>query len=218
MMTEQEVLAFYEKENAVWFFNYQGDPKAPHAELTSGLCSDGYVKSALVLSNPLVVKLLTLELVSRFPHRNVGKVDWVIGSAYAAITFSYEVARRLGARHGFTRRDPANPQRMVWNDFMIPRGASVLQCEELITTKNTILEVRRAVQEGNPEFVFFLPDAATIIYRPPKLQGGGMIDIISLVTRVVQTWEPGQCPLCAAGSPRLRPNLQNWAQLTGKAV
>lgn len=214
-MTEQEILGYYERANAVWFFNYNGDPKAPHAELTSGLCSDGYVNSAPVLADPKVVEILTKELVSRFPGRNVGKVDWVVGSAYAAITFSYEVARQLGAHHGFVEKDPVIPNKMVWSRLTIPAGASVLQCEELITTLGTAMEVRRTIQEGNSEPVFFLPDVATIIYRPARLQGG-QIDVIALIRRGVKTWESNNCPLCARGSERLRPK-QNWVRLTGKA-
>lgn len=218
MMTEREILALYEKENAVWFFNYNGDPKAPHAELTSGLCSDGYVDSPRVMADPKNVELLVSELVTLLAKRNVVRVDWVIGSAYTAITFSYELARQLGARHGFVEKDPAIPKKMVWSRLTIPAGAMILQCEELITTLGTTMEVRRTIQEGNSEPVFFLPDVATAIYRPAKLQGG-QIDVIALVRREVKTWEPDNCPLCARGSERLRPRQtqENWARLTGKA-
>ena len=215
-MTEQEILNIYQRAGAVWFFDYKGDPKVPHAELTSGLCSDGYVNSAPVLADPVTVQTLGFWMTQRLAKRNVGKVDWVIGSAYAAITFSFEVARQLGARHGFVEKDPANPKKMVWNRLTIPGHAEVLQCEELITTLGTTMEVRRAVDEGNPEPVRWLPDVATAVYRPAKFQGG-LIDVISLVAREVQSWKPEECPLCAGGSSRLRPK-QNWAELTGKAA
>ena len=216
MMTEEEILALYERENAIWFFDYNGDPKVPHVELTSGLCSDGYVNSAPVLADPEKVSMLVSELVTRLAKRKVVKFDWVIGSAYSAITFSYELAGQFGAKHGFVKKDPENQKRMVWTDLTIPTGAMILQCEELITTFGTALEVRRAVQEGNKEPVFFLPDVATAVYRPEKLQGG-LIDVISLVAREVKTWKPGECPLCIQGSPRLRPRVtqENWARLTG---
>lgn len=215
-MTEQEILEIYQKAGAVWFFDYKGDPKAPHAELTSGLCSDGYVNSATVLADPPTVQILGFWMTQRLGKRNITKVDWVIGSAYSAITFSYEVARQLGARHCFVEKDPANPKKMIWNRLIIPGHADVLQCEELITTLGTALEVRRAVDEGNPEPVRWLPDVATAIYRPAKIHVG-MTDVISLVAREVQTWKPEEYPLCAAGSPRLRPK-QNWAELTGRAA
>lgn len=215
MLTDEKILGIYRKENAIWFFDYSGNPKAPHAELTSGLCSDGYVNSAPVLSDPVNVEFLVSELVNRLAKQNVVKFDWVVGSAYAAITFSYELARQFGVRHGFVEKDPTIPKKMVWNGLTIPAGDLVLQCEELIATLGTTLEVRRTIQDGNSEPVFFLPDVATAIYRPEKLQGGP-INVISLVEREVKTWKPEECPLCAAGSPRLRLK-QNWARLTGKA-
>lgn len=215
-MTEQEIFTIYQRAGAVWFFDYNGDPKAPHAEITSGLCSDGYVNSAPVLSDPNTVQTLAFWMTERLRKRNINEVGWVIGSAYAAITFSYEVARQLGAKHGFVEKDSVDPKKMKWNRLTIPAHANVLQCEELITTLGTTMEVRRAVEEGNPEPVRWLPDVATAIYRPAKFQAG-TIDVISLVAKEIKTWNQFECPLCAAGSPRLRPR-QNWAELTGKAA
>lgn len=215
MLNSENIFSIYTKAQAVWFFDYKGDPKAPHAELTSGLCSDGYVNSALVLCNPSITELLARELAVRLKRRRVDLVDWVVGSAYAAITFSYEVARQFGAEHGFVEKDQENPKRMVWKRFVIPAGAIVLQCEELITTLQTTMEVRRAIEEGNPNPVRFLPDVGTAIYRPAKFANAGIIDVISLFSREVQSWEPKNCPLCAVGSERVRPK-QNWRQLIGK--
>lgn len=143
--------------------------------------------------------------------------DWVVGSAYAAIAFSYEVARQMGARHGFVKKAPTSekPKRMVWEDLQIPEGAKVLQCEELITTFGTTYEVRNAILEGNKERVIFLPQVATIVYRPEELDGEVDSQVIPLLMRVVKTWDPNKCPLCAQGSPRVRP-AQNWARLTSK--
>ena len=217
-MTEQEILEIYQRAGAVWFFDYKGDPKAPHAELTSGLCSDGYVNSAPVLSDPVTVQTLGFWMTKRLGERNITEVDWVIGSAYAAITFSYEVARQLGARHGFVEKDPTNPKKMVWNRLAIPGHAEVLQCEELITTLGTTMEVRRAVDEGNPEPVRWLPTVATAVYRPTDLwMDHDDIGIVYLVGRQVQSWKPEECPLCVNGSPRLRPK-QHWTELTCKAA
>lgn len=219
-MNDKEILSIYQERNAVWFFDYNGDPKAPHAELTSGKCSDGYVNSAPVLEDPRNTQLLARKLITILQKRNaVLPVDWIVGSAYAAITFSHEIARQLNAKHGFVEKDPVNPKKMIWKRFTIPAGATVLQCEELITTLGTTLEVRRAVEEGNPHPIRFLPDVATAIYRPEKLDvSTGNIDVISLVAQEVKTWKPGpeNCPLCAQGSKPLRPK-QHWSKLTGKS-
>ncbi len=215
-LKKAEIVKIYQDRGAWWTFDYVGDPYAPHAKLTSGRCADGYVDSSKVLCEPAYCELLAHNLVNMLRARNaVLPVDWIVGSPYAAITFSYEVARQLGVRHGFAEKDPANPKKLVWTSrFAIPGGASVLQVEELITTLGTTLEVRTAVEQGNPEPVRFLPDVATVIYRPEKLQGG-MIDVIALVRREMKSWAPEDCPLCAQGSEPLRPK-ENWKRLTSR--
>jgi len=212
-LTETEVVALYEDAGGWWIYDHAGDPKAPHAELTSGLCSDGYIDSSKVLCDPASTELLAFNLKLRIGAAEYRPAtDWVVGSPYAAITFSFEFARQVGAKHGFAEKDPENPKGFVWtNRFVIPGGALVLQVEELVTTLGTSLKVRQAVERGNPHPVRFAPDVATLIYRPARLQGG-IIDVISLVAREIKSWEPGECPLCARGSSRLRPK-QHWQEL-----
>ena len=106
---------------------------------------------------------------------------------------------------------------MLWRRITIPAGAKVLQAEELITTIGTTREVRRAVTEGNAEQVEFLPFVGTIIHRPARLPMvyEGM-EVVSLVERAVWAVDPSECPLCKAGSKRVKPKT-HWAELTGKA-
>lgn len=216
LLTESEIICIYRDHGAWWTFNYAGDSTAPHAELTSGRCSDGYVDSGKVLSDPQVSDFLAWNLAACLRRRNaVLPVDWVVGSPYAAITFSFDLARHVGARHGFAEKNPGVEKGFTWTPrFAIPVGALVLQCEELVTTLGTAMGVRRAVERDNPEPVRFLPDVATIIHRPERLQGG-QIDVIALVRREIKSWASEDCPLCKQGSPRLRPK-NHWVELTGK--
>lgn len=121
----------------------------------------------------------------------------------------------MGALHGFAEKDPEDPKgkRMLWKRLAIPAGAKVLQCEELITTLGTTKGVRRAVDEGNPEPVEWLPVVAVAVYRPQKFEDTD--NLVALVRREVKAWKPEECPLCAQGSPRLRPK-RHWTELTGK--
>lgn len=104
---------------------------------------------------------------------------------------------------------------MIWVGPTIPEDATVLQCEELITTRGTTDKVRVAIEEGNSHKVHFAQDKLTIVHRPEVIMGADMTEITALIRRQVKTWQPADCPLCAAGSPRVRPS-KNWAQLTGK--
>lgn len=221
MKIQSSVEELFEKYDAAWM--HDGDPTKPHAELTSGLCSNGYFDCPRVLCHPDVAQELAWRFVDLLEYKEdegveFGKVDWVIGSAYAAITFSYEFAHILGAIHGFTEKDPADPtgKKMLWRRMQIPAGARVLQIEELVTTSHTFREVRRAIEEGNIEPVEFLPVVGALAHRPPKLPADyGDVKVVALLEKEVWAMKPEDCPLCKTGSRRLRPK-SNWAELTGK--
>lgn len=222
-LSQEEILYFFDLCDAAWL--HDGDPKKPHAELTSGLCSNGFFDCQRVLEYPNLNEILARQLARKLKGSSgVWQIDWVIGSSYAAITFSYEVARALGAIHGFVEKDPTDldKKRMFWQRRQIPAGAKVIQVEELITTAGTMMEVRRAVEEGNSEPVKFLPIVGALVHRPPKLRTINSIRIsygdrrmIALIEQEIWVTEPKDCPLCKAGSPRYRPKT-HWEELTGK--
>jgi orotate phosphoribosyltransferase len=215
-LSDEVILNWFRECDAVWL--HDGDSAKPHAELTSGKCSNGYFDCPRVLKYPALCEILAVQLARKLKASGI-RADWVIGSAYAAITFSYEVAKAMGAIHGAVEKDPSDPdqKRMLWRRITIPAGAKVLQAEELITTIGTTREVRRAVTEGNAEQVEFLPFVGTIIHRPARLPMvyEGM-EVVSLVERAVWAVDPSECPLCKAGSKRVKPKT-HWAELTGKA-
>lgn len=213
MFTEAQVLELYRERDAVWCFDYDGDPRRPHAQLTSALCADGYFRSDLVLQDPAVAACLATSMVEELHRRRVARVvQWVVGSAYGGIVFSYEVARQLGVRHAYTVKDPANPKRQLWRTW-IPGGSFVLRCEDVISTRGTVHDVERAIMASNPEPVTVLSDVATVVSHP----GGGIerIDIIRLLATRVRIWHQRECPLCQDGSP-CQPPKENWEKFMGR--
>ncbi len=217
LLNEITIRGWFDRCDAIWLHN--GDPKKPHAELTSGMCSNGFFDCLRVLRNPSLCEILATQLAKRLKQSGIESADWVIGSPYAAITFSYEVAKALGAVHAFVEKDPSDPagKKMVWRRMVIPEGETVLSIEELITTAGTFREVRRAVAEGNSKPVNFLPVVGTLVHRPPSLPANyGDIKVIPLIEEKVWAVKPEECPLCKAGSKRLRPKT-HWEELTGKA-
>jgi len=217
----ETIISWLKNENAYW--HYQGDrsPEKPHAELSSGLCSNGFFDCQRILCYPNVAEILAFQLAWEIKvcmrEERIDKIDFVVAPAYAAIPFGHEVAKALGARFVFTEKDPSDPKgkKMLWQRMAIPAGANVLQVDELITTASTIKEVRRAIQDGNPELVTFVPFVGTIVYRPESLKAKSEYEIVSLIRQEVQNFEPSECPYCKAGSPRVRPK-KNWDKLTGK--
>jgi len=49
-VTIQEILQWFDLFDAYW--SHDGDPKKPHAELTSGMCSNGFFDCWRVLCHP----------------------------------------------------------------------------------------------------------------------------------------------------------------------
>ncbi len=218
----REVLEWFYSENACWVYEGEPSAKRAHAELTSGLCSNGFIDCLRILRYPNICEILGQQLARRLKAEKIGKVDWVVSSAYAAITFGHEVAKGLGAIFMNTEKDPADQKdqkgkKMIWQRMTIPAGSQVLQIEELITTSGTFKEVRRAIEEGNSEPVTFISTVGALVHRPQKLpmEYDGR-KVVALVEKEIQAFDPKakECPYCNVGSPRYRPKT-HWLELTG---
>ena len=78
----------FEDYGAIWI--HDSNPARPHALLTSGLHSDGFVNCTKVTQNPSVLETAVSDgLSSQLADL---KPDWVIGSAFGAITLAHAVA------------------------------------------------------------------------------------------------------------------------------
>jgi orotate phosphoribosyltransferase len=196
--------------DALWL--HSGDPSAPHVELTSGKCSDGFVNTLRLLKYPNISMILAdvMAKIYRAHDPLNRKPDWVIGSDHAGATFSQNVALQLRAKHEFTEKGPDKTQ--LWKRETIGADELVVQQEELVTTLKTLDEVRKGIISGNAHPVTFGYASMTLVHRSSSYEFEGK-PILYFRHYDIQTWEPEECPLCAAGSPRLRPK-QHWAELT----
>ncbi len=215
-LREEEIIHCFELCDAAW--QHSGNPKDPHAVLTSNLCSNGFYDSLRVLRYIVLSEIMAVQLAKKI-RAVIGdqKVDWVIGSPMAGITFSHDVAKALGATISmFVEKDPNNPGKMLWNRMAIPEGATVLQIEELTTTSKTLNAVQEAVNLGNPYPVNWLPYVGILVHRPPKLVSCyGEREVISLINKEVWAVPQSACTLCRQGSEKVKPKT-NWDKLTGK--
>lgn len=205
--------------DALWL--HDGSPSSPHAELTSGKCSDGFVDVLRMLRHTNLCSIMAGQLVSRLYEHLDGPFDWVIGSDHAGATLSFAVASRLMAMHDFTEKEVVlGPdgkkigEKQIWKRFQIEPDETVLQAEELITTTKTLQAVRAGIRAGTPHLVKFMPVVLTLVHRSDATT---FVEAPIIYVRHydIKTWEPSDCPLCKEGSKRLKPK-QNWAELTGK--
>lgn len=209
-LVSYEYRYIFQRCEALWL--HSGDPKTPHAELTTGKCSNGFVDTLRVLRYANLCETMAAQLVRRVHRHYSGKIDWVIGSDHASATLSFAVAAQLGAQHDFTEKGDNKTQ--DWKRFVIEPHEVVLQVEELITTTATLQAVRNGVRKGTPYQVNFVPLSLALVHRSDTYEFDGA-PISFGVHFDIQTWDPSVCPLCAAGSERVRPK-QNWNKLTGR--
>ncbi|MEK7208425.1 MAG: hypothetical protein AAB699_02655 [Patescibacteria group bacterium] len=201
-----------ERREAFW--KHSGNPLAPHAELISGKCSNGFIDTLRVLRFSEFCFASAWALARAIRKQYSGPIDWVIGSDHAGAVFSQNVAFHLGAQHDFAEKGEGKSQ--LWKRFKIAPCEVVLQVEELMTTALIFQEVRKGIREGNDGVpVTFAPVAGVLVHRS-DVWSIEETKVVPFVHYDIKVWEPSECPLCKAGSKRLRPK-QNWAELTGKA-
>ncbi|MFH2063191.1 MAG: hypothetical protein ABIJ46_03510, partial [bacterium] len=147
------------------YWRHDGDPQRPHAELTSGLCSNGYVNVPRLLVYANACQAIGRALVDLLSLKERSGVDWVVGSDHAAATLSFSVAGWLNCRHDFTERDPNLGQRWVRHD--IASAERVVHVEEIVTTGNTVRQVRQALARWTDGPVRILPCVLTAVRRGP---------------------------------------------------
>lgn len=212
MLDQEDVVAIISATDSFWVRPTKAPADVPHAELTSGKCSDGFVNLRIVLSYTNLCGIFARQLVLLLRQHYDGPVDWVVGSHTAATGLSHEVASLLQARWYPMQKTEAGQE---LSGVQIPADSNVLRVEELITTFKTTQSVSRAVL-NNQRAVNLIPFVPVIVHRP---EGGECEEVdgamvIYLAHFDINVWQPADCPLCALGSKPLRANVaENWQML-----
>jgi orotate phosphoribosyltransferase len=185
-MTQDEVLDIYQKTGALL---------TGHFLLSSGLHSERYLQSALVLQQPDIATRLCAALAEHF--RN-SAIEAVIAPALGGVFVSHETARALGVRALFAER--VNGELTLRRGFFIKPGERLLVVEDVITTGKSTRETIEVVKKAGGVAVA----AASLVDR-----SGGKAELgvpyKALVTLEVPSFTAEACPLCKAGSAPIKP-------------
>jgi orotate phosphoribosyltransferase len=185
-VTERETLERYEK---------RGGLLRGHFRLTSGLHSDVYLQSALVLQHPEDAAALGEALAAAF---RADGVQTVLAPAIGGILVAHEVARALGTRALFTERESGAMR--LRRGFTLTAGERCLVVEDVITTGGSTREVVQCVEEHGGVVV----GVGSLIDR----SGGAAafpVKRVALATVSATTYPPESCPLCQRGSQAVKP-------------
>ncbi|HEX2439169.1 MAG TPA: orotate phosphoribosyltransferase [Methylomirabilota bacterium] len=184
--TERETLERYQKRGAL----LRG-----HFRLTSGLHSDIYLQSALVLQHPDDAAALGESLAATFRD---DRVQAVLAPAIGGILVAHEVARALGVRALFTEREGGVMR--LRRGFGLSAGERCVVVEDVITTGGSTREVVQCVEDLGGVVV----GVGSLIDR-----SGGTASFsvkhVALAAVTAATYQPDVCPLCQSGSVAIKP-------------
>jgi orotate phosphoribosyltransferase len=170
-----------------------------HFRLTSGLHSPEYLQCARVLQHPSHAQRFGRDLAAAIAALAPGTVDVVASPAMGGLIIGHEVARALGTRFIFTERD-ASGAMVLRRGFAVEPGERAVIVEDVVTTGGSTREVVEVLRKAGAQVLA----AGSIIDR-----SGGTADVgvprAALAVLKVQSWPPEACPLCAEGSPVVKP-------------
>jgi len=185
-MTESEVLDHFRQSGAL----LEG-----HFRLSSGLHSDRYLQSALVLQYPDLAGQLGAALGDKTRHLHATAV---LSPALGGIVIGQEVGRALNIRALFAERQDGTL--LLRRGFTLEPDDRVLVVEDVITTGGSTRETIAVAEAAGAHVI----GAAALIDRGGD-SGRLKVPLQSLVRMEVPSYAPESCPLCARGVPVTKP-------------
>ena len=182
-------------EDVLDVFRTSGGLLEGHFRLTSGLHSERYLQSALVLQYPEFAERLGRELADRTRHL---QPTAVLSPALGGIVIGHEVAASLGVRALFAERQDGTL--LLRRGFALGGGDRVLVVEDVVTTGGSTMETARVAEAAGARAV----GAAAIVDRSAG-QSTLELPLQALLELDVPTYQPDHCPLCARGVPVVKP-------------
>jgi orotate phosphoribosyltransferase len=185
-LTDTEVLDLFRQAGAL----LEG-----HFKLSSGLHSDRYLQSALVLQYPDFAERMGRALAARLEHL---QPTVILSPALGGIVIGQEVGRAMQLRSIFAERQDG--KLTLRRGFTLAPADRVVVVEDVITTGLSTRETIDAAQANGAQVV----GAAAIVDRGTDASRIN-VPLQVLVRMEVAAYQPDVCPLCAAGQPVVKP-------------
>jgi orotate phosphoribosyltransferase len=187
-MLQKDVRELFKKNNAL----LNG-----HFKLSSGLHSDTYFQSALILQYPKEAERLGEELAKKIKENNI-KVDVVVSPAIGGIVIGQELCRALSVRAIFTER--VDDKVLLRRGFSVSNNEKVLVVEDVITTGLSTREVIETLKANGAQVVAVV---SLVDRSAGKVDFG--VPSFSLLSLEVKSYKEEDCPMCKEGSIAVKP-------------
>ena len=194
-MDPEQILAHFRESGAL----LEG-----HFLLSSGLHSALYLQCALALQYPADASRFGRAIGERFVGTGAGSdlafVDFetVASPAIGGLIIGYAVAEASNKRFIWTERQDG--KMTLRRGFTLKPGERILVVEDVITTGGSTRECIAALEENGGKVIA----AASIIDRSNGTADVG-VPRVSLVSLDVPGYAEPDCPMCAAGTPAVKP-------------
>ncbi len=164
-----------------------------HFRLSSGRHSDRFVQKFRLLEDPRLVEFAARELARRaLPLAPTV----VVSAAVGGIVLGYETARQLGTLAIFVEKEQGRPT--LRRGFALGPGDRALVVEDVVTTGGSVREVVEVVRAHGAA----VAGIGVVVQRAAADFG---LPAYALLDLPIASYEPEQCPQCAAGQPLTEP-------------
>lgn len=158
-----------------------------HFRLSSGRHSDTYIQCALLLRDPGAA-LAAGRAIARISPPGV---DLVLSPALGGVIIGFAVACAMERPMMFAERHQGTLA--LRRGFRLESGTRVLLVEDVITTGGSIMELSDLAGSAGAE----VAGLACLVERGGGIEPG--VPLSRLVRVQAASWDPRECPLCAAG-------------------
>ena len=177
-----------------------------HFLLKSGRHGDRYLEKWALLQHPDAAAEVCGILAERAltaAQAAAVEIDLVVGPTTGGVLLAYEIGRLLGVRGIFAEEivgEGGVMRREFRRGFQIPPRARVLMVDDILTTGGSLHALLPPLLAAGAHPIA----AAVVASRTPGLRtidipGRESIPLIAALTLDLPTYEPSECPLCAAG-------------------
>jgi len=226
LMTD-EVVYMAETLGAFWKYDYAAADAGKvgmHAILKSGLHSDGFFMSRVLLGYENILEIMARQMVRKIEYLQLPKLEWVAGIPDGATKLGEKISEITGAK--LAKLEKVDGRIILIGE--IPDEASLLLVEDFCTKGTGFKETVREIIAKNSG-IFILPLEFVILNR------GGLSEIIvdrigphnwaqsfriiSIAEKRITEWDPDSiegCALCKKGSEAIKPKAtdENWRLIT----
>ena len=224
LLSAEEIIHIAATMDAFWRYNYQVVERGrigKHALLKSGLHSDGFLVSKILLEPENIRLLMAYQLWLCFKRPsltfNIGKPDYLAGIPDGAT----KLAEDLGRIMDVEMAPMAKVDGRILITTSLRPGGRLLMVEDFCTKGTGFKEAVTEIKQKHPD-IEIMPYELVILNR-----GGltkivvneiGVFTIVPVVDYRIQEWPAGPetCPLCKIGSIAIKPKVseENWMELT----